>query len=380
MSKKGENIYKRKDGRWEGRYQKGCSFDGKKKFGYVYGKTYHEVKSKLLVQKADMIRGEASASTGHKKIFFCFCDDWLYLNKARIKESTYLKYYNIIHNYIKPKLGMLLPQEIDDFKIQEFTEMLLSSGSLKYAKGLSPKTVRDILCILRAILKYARKSLGNDVPTVEVTYPQIYNKEIRVLTVSEQEILVNYLKEHMDNFKFGVLLTLITGMRIGELCALQWGNISITEGIIRIDRTVQRLQLLDCGDSQKTKIKFDTPKSRNSLRKIPLSDQAIQLCLEVGPKPPSAFVLTGQSEVFMEPRSAQYRFSKCIKECGLSGITFHTLRHTFATRCVEVGFEIKSLSEILGHSNVKVTLDKYVHSSLELKRINMNKLSFVTPL
>ena len=178
----------------------------------------------------------------------------------------------------------------------------------------------------------------------------------------------------MDACKFGILLALFTGMRIGELCALRWDNISMRGQTIKIASTMQRLK--DMEEGRGTKIVIGSPKSDTSIRTIPMTDYAAELCGRMRPGSSTAFVLTGTSD-YMEPRTLQYRLEKYTKECGLEGVHFHTLRHTFATRCVEVGFEIKSLSEVLGHATTSVTLDRYVHSSIELKRSNMNKLSAV---
>ena len=183
----------------------------------------------------------------------------------------------------------------------------------------------------------------------------------------------------MDECKFGTLLALLTGMRIGEICALKWESISLEEQIIKIKSTMQRLHDYESLDSGKTKIVISSPKSDTSARIIPLTDYITNLCRKYIAVP-SAYVLTGRSNRFIEPRTLQYKMEKYVKECNLSGVHFHTLRHTFATRCVEVGFEIKSLSEILGHSSPKITLERYVHSSLELKRDNMNKLPVVEGL
>lgn len=196
---------------------------------------------------------------------------------------------------------------------------------------------------------------------------------MRVLSREEQARLVAYLLTDMDACKFGVLLTLFTGMRIGELCALQWRSISLTEQTIRIDATLQRLRNTGEAGASRTRLVTGTPKSDTSARTIPLTDYAAQLCRRMDPHSPEAYVLTG-TEHCMEPRALQYRMAKCTRECGLEGVHFHTLRHTFATRAVEVGFEIKSLSEVLGHANTAITLDRYVHSSLALKRDNMKKL------
>lgn len=151
-----------------------------------------------------------------------------------------------------------------------------------------------------------------------------------------------------------------------------WENISLRDNTITITSTMQRLKNMNPDREAKTKIVIGSPKSDTSIRTIPISDYAAELCEKMNPQSPAAFVLTGTPD-YMEPRTLQYRMEKYTVGCGLKGVHFHTLRHTFATRCVEVGFEIKSLSEILGHANTTITLDRYVHSSMELKRDNMNK-------
>ena len=199
---------------------------------------------------------------------------------------------------------------------------------------------------------------------------------MRVLSREEQARFVSYLLEDMDTCKFGVLLALFTGVRIGELCALQWGKISLKEQTIRIDATLQRLRDTSAVGSARTRIVISTPKSDTSIRTIPITDYTAELCGRMNPHSSAAYVLTG-TDSFMEPRALQYMMEKYTRECGLEGVHFHTLRHTFATRAVEVGFEINSLSEVLGHAATTITLDRYVHSSLILKRDNMNKLTAI---
>ena len=197
---------------------------------------------------------------------------------------------------------------------------------------------------------------------------------MRVLSREEQRCLTEYLMTDMDDCKFGILLSMFSGIRIGELCALRWENISLKDNTVKITSTMQRIRELD-GDG-KTKILIGSPKSDTSQRIIPLTEQAASLCDRMKSQDKDTYILTG-SDKYMEPRTLQYRFERYTRECGLEGVHFHTLRHTFATRCVEVGFEIKSLSEILGHANTSITLDRYVHSSIDLKRDNMNKLNAV---
>ena len=140
---------------------------------------------------------------------------------------------------------------------------------------------------------------------------------------------------------------------------------------------MQRLHDYTDGSQSKTKIIISEPKSNTSVRVIPLTDYTAELCKSRICNDPQAFVLTGQSDRYIEPRAMQYKLERFTNECGLEGVHFHTLRHTFATRCIEVDFEIKSLSEILGHSSPRITLERYVHSSIELKRGNMNKLTAI---
>lgn len=365
---KGENIFKRKDGRWEARYVKGYELSGKIKYGFCYGKTYREAKEKVLKQKAALVTGQTMASNYPKHRFGYYCDEWLASVRRNLKESTFVKYASILEKHIKPRLGECFPLGLSTGLIECFRDELL------FIDACSPKTVKDILVLLRSVLKYTAKQFPNVFPQIDINYPKEAKKEMRVMSREEQRHLIAYLLDDLDECKFGILLSLFTGIRIGELCALRWENISLEDNTIRITSTMQRLQ--DYDGEAKTKILIGTPKSDTSRRIIPLTDQAAALCRRMNPRSNAAYVLTG-TEKYMEPRTLQYRLEKYTGECGLVGVHFHTLRHTFATRCVEVGFEIKSLSEILGHASTTITLDRYVHASIDLKRDNMSKLSAV---
>ena len=174
-------------------------------------------------------------------------------------------------------------------------------------------------------------------------------------------------------FKFGVLLSLYTGIRVGELCALQWEDFDLAHSKLKIRKTMQRIQDLGNGSVSKTKIVITEPKSQCSIREIPLPLFIVDVAKKFASNP-KAYILTG-TDRYIEPRTMQNRFKSYVKECNVEPANFHVLRHTFATRCVEVGFEVKSLSEVLGHANVNITLNRYVHSSFELKHSNMNKLA-----
>lgn len=364
---KGENIFKRKDGRWEARYIKGREQSGKIRYGFCYGGTYQEAKEKVTKIKMTMARGETIPTRSARKKISVLGDEWLQANKNRIKESSYVKYCGILEKYIKPRLGGYYIQGLTNELIDEFAEELLQKD------GLAPKTVKDILVTVHSMIVYGERQYPGIFPMIHINYPKMIKKEMRVLTRNEQNRLVEYLLQDMEPCKFGILLALFTGMRIGELCALRWEDISIENQIIHVNATMQRLKDVKGDSSGKTRVIIGPPKSETSVRVIPMTGLAATFCMQMQTECKAAFVLTG-NEKYMEPRTLQYRLKKYTKECGLEGVHFHTLRHTFATRCVEVGFEIKTLSEILGHATTTITLDRYVHSSLEMKRTNMNKL------
>lgn len=365
---KGENIFKRKDGRWEARYIKGRDLTGKVKHGYCYGKTYREAKEKAEKCRAALANGQPLPPKRSRSPFSVYCTEWLDMKKDKVKESTYIKYSTVIEKHIIPSLGMCCPLGFTTELMDDFIRQL------QFEEELSPKTVHDILVVLHGILKFTASKGLVSLDTVQINYPKVGKKELRILSRDEQKRFVSYLRADIDPCKFGILLALCTGLRIGELCALRWECVSAKDRTIRVVSTLQRLRDTSLSQSTRTRVVIGSPKSDRSARVIPLTDYTVRLCGYMRPQDAGAYVLTG-TETFMEPRVLQYRLEKYTQACGLEGVHFHTLRHTFATRAVEVGFEIKSLSEILGHASVTITLDRYVHSSLELKRKNMQKLN-----
>lgn len=376
MPRKGENIYKRKDGRWEGRYIKSRTETGKAMYGYVYARTYREVKQKLVmsIQTVEVsIQSSAENKNLQNKILFGdLADSWMKTIKPQIKESTYMKYSNSLKNYILPQFSQTELCQITYSSLELYASQLLSSGGMKKS-GLSTKTVSDAIAIIREILLFANrhgydvKCIGNGI----ITNPSA--PELIILDRNEQLLFQQYLLRNMDNKNLGLLFCLYTGIRIGEVCSLRWEDISLREKQVYIHSTMQRLQC-EPGEPTKTKIIISTPKSKCSIRKIPLPDCIISVIVEQFPDH-SGYLLTNHDNEFIEPRTMQNHFKRVLKECQIKDINFHALRHTFATRCVELGFDIKSLSEILGHASVNITMNRYVHQSMELKRDNMNKLS-----
>lgn len=366
MAKKGENIYKRKDGRWEGRYLKE-TIDEKKRYGYVYGKTYREAKDKLL--KA-LIRLNITTET-NENYFEKWSESWLDSLKPRLKHSSIMKYTNLLKLYLIPHIGKRDITQITYPEVYDLSEKLLTSGG-KNNTALSPKTVSGAISVLKNVFEYASKceelSLIN-IGKITIKQPQ---SPMRVFSNSEQTKLSSSLCMNLNNSNLGILICLYTGIRIGELCALKWSDVIFEDHCIWIHKTMQRVQTLN--SSQKTKVIISEPKSSCSIRKIPLPDELFEILMKCKQEPDS-YILTGSSISYIEPRTMQNRFKAILEDCKIENANFHALRHTFATRCIELGFDIKSLSEILGHASVNITLNRYVHPSMEQKQKNMNKLS-----
>lgn len=360
MPKRGNNIYKRKDGRWEARYVKGISADGKKLYGSVYGKTYTEAKDKQALFILDHLSTHKLTAISLSALMH----EWLNHIENTVKKSTYQKYRSIVKNHIDTNIiGTLPVRYLSTKSYSEYSNSMLDSGVL------SSKTVNDILIVIGLGLSYAEDVY--DIKKPKLQRVKETKQEMRVLTIQEQKQLEQYLYHDMNLYHFGVLLALYTGMRIGELCALQWDDIR-TDCIV-ISKTMHRIQ-----DNDHTIIEITEPKTPSSVRTIPIPD--FLNAIVDGYRRSCGYVLVNRNGNQVEPRLMQLTFKKIIEDCDLPKTNFHALRHTFATRCIEAGFDVKSLSEILGHADVKTTLNKYVHSSFEFKKENMKRLKPIVNL
>lgn len=371
MSRRGENIYKRKDGRWEGRYKKTNITQGKTKYGYVYGKTYGEVKQKLLdrrTQERTVVESRSSAAS----TFESMAKEWLSMVKPSLKISTWNKYNNLLRLYILPNIGALDIHEITHNIILEYSNKLLMSGG-SCMSGLSEKTVSDTISVIRSVLRYsAQKGCTVNFDSQSVRIKQ-HPKELCILSLTEQENLTRYLLRNKSEYNIGILVCLFTGLRIGEICALRWADISLTNHTIHVQQTMQRVQN-PTNEHRKTRIILTTPKSSCSIRTIPIPQILLDVIKEKYTDG-SGYFLTNSEQRFIEPRTMQNQFKSVLKQCNIRTVNYHVLRHTFATRCIEIGFDVKSLSEILGHASVTITMNRYVHPSMKLKQQNMQLLS-----
>lgn len=299
---------------------------------------------------------------------------WLESVQLKVKESSYVKYHNLVQNHILPELGSHQASQLTTERVEEFVQKKLKNGRRNGSGGLSEKTVRDILAVLKEICIYA------DYCDIEIP---CHFERIRVRNCQAETVVLNrqtqrkleqFLLEDDSLTKTGILLSLYMGLRLGEVCALKRQHILYSERILSVRSTMQRIQNVDGGGCKKTKVIVTEPKSNSSSRDIPIPEFLMLRLEQLKSMPDNTYLLTGSADTFIEPRTMENILRRYLQECGIQRINYHVLRHTFATRCVESGFDAKSLSEILGHSSVNITLNRYVHSSMEQKRKNMEKI------
>ncbi|QIB67868.1 site-specific integrase [Aminipila butyrica] len=371
MARRGENIYKRKDGRWEARYIKSRTLEGKAVYGYIYTRSYQSAKRAQAEARSNSSNHiDSSQSLDHGTSLKKYLNTWSLSIKMSVKKSTFSNYKGLIQRHIIPSIGDVSLYQVNNELVQQYVNEKLEGGRLDGNGGLSVKTTRDIV----ALLKRSLKPVGIE---IKVQLPKYTLPKLRVLTLDEQAALIKAAMAQEDCEKAGILLSLFTGIRLGELCSLKWHDISFEEGILRIDKTIQRIVNYDVEES-KTAIDIDVPKSEQSMRNIPLPQFLIDMLRRIRKDASEGDYILSGNQHFVEPRLCQYRFKTLTKSAGIERVNFHVLRHTFATRCVELGVDVKTISQLLGHSNVNITLNRYVHPTFEHQRKCLEKL--FTPL
>lgn len=364
MARRGENIYKRKDGRWEARLliEKG-------KYRYFYGKTYKDAKLKMrLFQENAKLHKEKQAE--QKTNAYLLLEGWLQkqVTLKNVKPLTYESYYHCMNKHILPFFQNEQTNKITMDTVSQFTKTL---GENELLADTSKKKIFTIFKIaLKEILK---DELNSASILATVKPPKLETREVEIFSIKEQRCLEACALQSQDQRALGIILCLYTGIRLGELCALTWGDIDWESGFMSITKTVSRVKTFK-QDSKKTELIVGTPKSRNSMRKIPVPEFLLKLVKQrnLWEENEDAFVLSGK-ETPIDPRIFQKLYKKLLKEANLRDRKFHAIRHTFATRGLELGVDIKTISEILGHSNVSITLNIYAHSLIEQKKAAMEK-------
>ncbi len=355
-----ETITQRKDGRFMGRFIIDHESNGKPVYQYVYGKSYEETEQKLRIAREI----ESQFLSGRCITIYKVYGEWLNAIVNRVKESTYANYTMKFEKHILPVFGDMLCTEVTSAKINAFIKDKMDSG-------LSAGYVRDLFAVFKALLIYAQEEYNIKLSLKNVSLPKAEKKKSPKMSDEQQKKLVSYVKAHMDLTGLGVLLSLFMGLRIGELCGLKWGDIDLVHKVLRINRTVQRISKQN--GSRKTMLIVTAPKSSNSRRCIAIPDFLMPYLLAFKGSD-NDYVLSG-SEKIIEPRTMQYRYKKILEAADMESSNYHKLRATFATNCIENGFDVKTLSCVLGHSSVTLTLERYVRPSRQYERRMMNSLS-----
>ncbi|MCW3110527.1 MAG: integrase [Segetibacter sp.] len=284
---------------------------------------------------------------------------WKTDKRQYVKKSSFSAYVLLIENHLLPSFGE--QKTIEEAEVQGFVLK-------KLEQGLSQKTIKDILIGLKMVLKFGAKNKWIEHQPFDIQFPTEREKHsIEVLSRTNQKKMMNYIETHFTFRNVGVYICLSAGIRIGEICALTWEDVDTDNGVIHVRKTIQRIYLVEDGD-RKTELILDTPKTKNSIREIPMSRDLLRML-----KPlkkivnNSFFVLTNDAKP-TEPRTYRSYYKNLMKELNMPDLKFHGLRHSFATRCIESKCDYKTVSVLLGHSNITTTLNLYVHPNLEQKK------------
>lgn len=303
-----------------------------------------------------------------KMLFEEWAEEWLMYKKNYVKESTYANYLITMVNHLIPTFKGKRIEEMTTSTVQDAVLYWSEHGKCNGKGGLSTKTLKDMVVILKMCIRDYEIQYDREVRirTIEYPVPKKINNQL-ALTQNQHEYLLYIISKNLEYESLGYAISLYTGIRIGELCALKWSDVDMNNRIIKITKTLQRIYLKSSSNKGKTKIIITPPKSVKAIREIPISDALFELLNKMQCEDKKAYLLTGTRK-FIEPRLYGKHYKKFLQTYNLESIRFHGLRHTFATRCIEAGADYKIVSELLGHSSVNLTLNLYVHPHMEDKR------------
>ena len=322
-------------------------------------------KNSMFFPQINIVGGRNQAVTLKK-----LCEMWLQFRRIHIKRSTAIKYEDIIEKHINPSLGDYLVCDLDTDILLSYIHNKLSVGRLNGEGGLSATYVRMIAIVLNSVLEFGTQEHLCQNIKIRRAIPSAVKYQPKTLSQFEQKRLEIYLLNHVNPTSIGILLALRAGLRIGEVCALNTDDIDFNDKVISVRSTAVRVKDAD----NHTTYLLDIPKTKTSVRDIPIVDFLYQVLHKFACEKSPIYFASG-TDSFITPPTFEYRYHRMMEAAGIPNMNFHALRHTFATRCIESGMDDKSLSEILGHSNVSITLNTYVHSSMKLKRAHMERVS-----
>lgn len=290
---------------------------------------------------------------------------WKEYKRPYVKQSTMAAYVLILENHVLPYFGdgdSLHEQAVQAFVLQ------------KLESGLSVKTIKDILIVLKMIMKFGVKNEWMNYYEWDIKYPTTStNKELEVLSVANHRKILNYIQSHFTFTGLGIYISLSTGLRIGEICALKWSDINVTDGTITVSRTIERIYIIE-GEKKHTELVINTPKTKNSCREIPMSKELLAMIKPLKKVVNDDFYVLTNDERPTEPRTYRNYYKGLMAKLDIPKLKYHGLRHSFATRCIEAGCDYKTVSVLLGHSNISTTLNLYVHPNMEQKKRCITKM------
>lgn len=292
-------------------------------------------------------------------------EEWKEEKKKYVKKSTYAAYQLLIQNHIKPYFGDLY--EVNEEKVQQFVFDKLDAG-------LSEKTIRDIIIVLKMILKFGIKNGYLEYIQIDAKFPSKQEKKnLNVLSKADQKKFMEHLRNNFTFKNLGIFICLSTGMRIGEICGLRWCDVDTVEGVIKVRHTLQRIYIIE-GETRHTELLLDTPKTANSVRDIPMSSELLKMLKSLNKVVNENYYVISNDIKPIEPRTYRNYYKKLCKQLDIPELKFHGLRHSFATRCIESKADYKTVSVLLGHSNISTTLNLYVHPNKEQKKKTIDKM------
>lgn len=291
---------------------------------------------------------------------------WKEDKKQYVKRSTFAAYTLLIENHILPAFGEMTL--VEEPNVQTFVFQ-------KLEEGLSHKTIKDILIVLKMILRFGVKNQMTEYRQIDIKFPTERNKHtIDILCRSHHRFIMEHIQNHFTFKNLGIYICLSAGIRIGEICALTWDDLDVENGIIHIRKTIQRIYIVDEGQKH-TEVILDTPKTKNSIREIPMTKDLLKIIRPIKKVVNGCFYVLTNDPKPTEPRTYRNYYKQFMQSLGLPLMKFHGLRHSFATRCIESKCDYKTVSVLLGHSNISTTLNLYVHPNLEQKKRCMNQMA-----
>ena len=290
---------------------------------------------------------------------------WKEYKRPYVKQSTMAAYVLILENHVLPEFGN--NDSLHEHEVQAFVLK-------KIERGLSVKSVKDILIVLKMVMKFGVKNEWMTHYEWDIKYPANNQpKELEVLSVANHKKILDYVQHNFTFMSLGIYISLSTGLRIGEICALKWSDINVADGTITVQRTIERIYVVE-GEKKHTQLVINTPKTVNSCREIPMSKELLAMVKPMKKVVNGDFYVLTNEDKPTEPRTYRNYYNRLMEKLDIPKLKYHGLRHSFATRCIEAGCDYKTVSVLLGHSNISTTLNLYVHPNMEQKKRCINKM------